>query len=392
MNKLYPSLWRRPPFFRKSTIDGSQFIETVNTPVSLQFSTQLNGGFAQASFSIGGDKKKTYDRYRDYFGAHAVFYDSWGRSVYEGLVQDVGMDSKGVHVDLDGYFSIGNDLLDGLIYAAYGFTVKEIIMDCIELTDGYWFDSSKYLVNASSTFIEDKDYRDVKINDVIMEALQLGLSLGDPTPIYFAIWNDRMPHLFADPLSHTRWGYTNVWLIRNSNLTGQLEAARSRTELFNRVYGMIDGESGMVLTDPYNDVRSQARYGIREGIISVGGLTLGLANSMAEEAVKRNANPPHTIPVELSGMIENFYGYKDYIYKIRAGDVAIFVDVDPLSSVFKDNEQIVGMKGSLASGLRSVVMRSEYDQDSGVMNLDLNTKDRRLDTLLAQLGLGGNLG
>jgi hypothetical protein len=383
---LFPSFWT------SYLEENYTFLETIYSYENLTFGTQLNGGFASLDMGIKGLRSDNWQRYRRFLSSHVVLFDLYGRRIYEGRVQDCSVEPGELLIRADGHYSHGQEVYHGGIYpqmVGNPQTITETVMDCIQLTDGLsgsrvWAEKYAFVLGDADidiTALSDKDYTQTKIGDVIEEIMKYGYKETDARAIYFAIWQNRTPHMFVQPSL-----LQPTWFISEYNLEEGHSISRSRADIYNKIWGVFESESGSSLTDPpAEDKISIGLFGRKEATLNVGQTYEENAEDLANAALVQRAYPRQKYALPVSGFIRHFSGMIDYPYRIRAGDVVMMGDLDPYISHVGDVWSAAG------SGVTGFVVATTYDANNNLARLEINSKDARLDTILARLGISGSL-
>ncbi len=385
---LYPTFWT------KFTEGGYHFLESFTNQQNLSFTTQLNGGFGTASLDILGPRGLSFERYRKFLGAHAVFFDSQGRRAYEGRVNDTILRPEGVSIRVEGYFSYGSECIQGQIYVTSPTTNYQVIKDCIDITDNdTWINKYAMCDQAADVDVctfDGRDYSMSKINEVLDEVLKLGYKESDARRVYFAIWDHRAPYFFVEPsLRKPKWFIEPQFLQESFNLS------QSRSEIWNSINGVYESSTGPDFhpSAPVENETSKDIYGEREAIINVGQTSQAHAGSLQDAALDTHTWPRQSFQITVQGIVRHQAGFLEQPYRIRAGDVILLTGLDP----YVANVGVPGGDGeggggaAAASGLAGIVMSTTYQEDSNSCKIVVNTKDTLLTTLIARLGISGGL-
>lgn len=387
-----------PAFYLDALEYDSEFIEQLVDYEELSFSTQLNGGYSDCTLRVSGPSDLAYERYRVLLGTHMVLWDSWGDRIYEGRVQEINMIESGVEMTLYGYYAHANEVLHGLLYYpdVDPVPVTDVIDDCIGLT--YQIRSSqrtwqeKYAftlrdANVDVTALGVKDYTQAKIGEVIEEVTKLGYKETDGTPVYFAIWQNRIPYFWKelDPTQTSNLKSLRFWIIESQNVV-EPRKTRSRDQVFNKVWGVYESAIGSVLTTSSAENKiSQARFGLREGTVNVGQTEEGVANSLRDAALERHSWPRQGYSMRIQGYIRHYSGMKQPVYWVKAGDIIMLGYEDPANADLDDP------LCESTSSITGMIMSTNYNSGDGTLQIEINSNDTRFDILLARLGLGGSI-
>jgi hypothetical protein len=99
---------------------GHHLVETADVSDTLEFSTQLHGGYYQCQFTIMNQPGKVMYRFRNYLGDMVVIFDGNGHRVYEGRIITVSLDALGVGFQAAGYYSSAAYTLFEMTYESWG--------------------------------------------------------------------------------------------------------------------------------------------------------------------------------------------------------------------------------------------------------------------------------
>lgn len=560
MLSFYAEIWQR------GEANPINFLDSVEIGDTLNFGTQLHGGFANASFIVTGAVDRSYQRYRTYLGADVVVYDYKGSRIYEGEITKVGIVPSGISVEAAGhyiaagliyfdmiYFSIeatqnlirnpsfennvtdswslsagsraqyadaaygskcaqltqpssgselkfytnvvvssdteytmslwaknidvqgnvqvkieqkdsggsviyttaktlnglsttswvffdqpfttlsgaasvdvsvvcptsssqGSILVDaimleekpysteycdgslGALYSwdgdahnstsqrqAFSYTVGDIIADCIDLmgSNGLWRGLKVFVTNADAV-VGSQDFTDKKVKDAIEVALKFGYSEDSLRPAYFAIWDNKVPHLFPEP----SFDQFPDWFVSKTMSSASESVSNSLDSVYNRVYAAYDNQNeGPSKTLPANDAISQFRYGIREGLVQNGSNPEGLAmaEALRDMALDRYKSPRQIYSLNVSGVVQHGSGHLDYPYKIRAGDTILITDADLLTALGGE------LVGQIKDGLLGFVVSTNYSASTNSVEIQLGTNDQSFEMAMGRLGLSGGL-
>lgn len=267
---------------------------------------------------------------------------------------------------------------------AWSASVYDVVKDCIDMIPEW--NKSYALVSRSDYWVGTRDYTDKKVKDAIEDVMKFGYDENDLRPIYFALFNDRIPTLFAEPQP------TNYpdWLISSSSIVGGMAGITlSMDDVANRVYSVYDStDAGTSKTLPSEDMLSQSRYGIIEGLVNNGNNPegLALAEDLRDMALAKYKYPRQVYEFEITGFVQHQSGFYEYPYRIRAGQQILVIDSDYVTATASS------MQGQAAHGLNGFVMATEYDAAAHSLRLTVGSLDASFEILMSRLGLSGGLG
>lgn len=268
--------------------------------------------------------------------------------------------------------------------ASFSYTTYDIVKDIVDFMSDYW--QTAYAMLSRAVFkVGNQDFTGKKVNDALENVLRFGYTESDLRPLYFAIWENRIPILFPEP---EPWGWPDWKVSVNSITGGSLQIEQSLEGVYNRVYAVYDNiQGGVSLTLPADNTFSQSRFGIIEGKVQNGTTPEGiaLANDLRDMAVQKFSYPRQIYSLEVKGLIKNAAENLDYPYRMRAGQRILITDVDfftPLATDIQSQE---------SRGLSALIMKTNYTSSSRSMQIDLGLGDVSFETLMSRLGLSGGL-
>jgi hypothetical protein len=553
--RLFASIWRS---YTEAEIGHIEMVEVTR---SLDFDTQLHGGFASASFDITGPQDKTWQRQRVLLGGHVVIFDHLGRRIYEGQIVDVSRVEVGLKIKAMGYYQQADNIFFDMIYPAVESTTNRIPNPSFEvdvtgwtvifgslarttlqarygsasaqvtlsgsgakigvyvgelvaggnytfslfvrnvdtanvpkiqieelnagssiirtsekilngITDGAWvrFELSiealpdavnanvwvvasagtgsflidgvqfeakayatpycdgslgtghswsgtahnstssriyfsatigqvvsdavdlipswqkvKFSFSEATAFVDSQDFTDNKVKDGLEAVLGFGYKENDFRPVYFVVWEYRVPTLFVEP-DNTVYP---EWFVPASSISGGAPGVSvSLDNVYNRVYAAYDNQNeGPSKTLPANDLLSQERYGLREGLVQNSNNPEGivLAQSLRDMALARFKYPRQIYSLDISGLVQHGAGWTDFPYRIRAGDRIVIKNQDVISA------HATIMAGEAGQGVIGFVVRTSYSAASNTVKVDIGSDDPVFETLMSRLGLSGGL-
>ena len=375
--KLLIAIWKN------YTESPSVFREMTDRFSGLSFGTILHGGFGTANFKVEVGGYNAIRWYRDYVGHHVVIFDHYGRRLYEGRIDATEADSSGVSVNCVGYYAHAQDLTHGLIYPASTPTsISEMIEDTVDLSDQWWKDHTQIVTTV--TDITPQDFTgENKLRDAIEQVTKFGDDGIIPVPIFFAIWENRRPYLFAQPDIITDEPNWQVF-VRDFGGGRGMTLSRDRRSLYNKIQILYDDpDIGAAFTDWEEDVVSQNLFGVREGSLNIGDALPGIATTMGELAIHSYSKPTQSSRLEISGRVYTQAGAPDFPYMVRAGQLVRVNDYDPTVA-----QVVTGESGEDAAV--AFINRTTYNADRNTLQLDLGKQNVALDLLMARLGMGSS--
>ena len=362
-------------FMQVNTIQSG--LGNFDVSKTLTFNTQLNGGFAAANMVIPMPATQGAMLTRLVLGSIAVVYDNQGRYVYNGRVSQASSGDGGVRVSCSGIFEDGGKkTVPTALWLSPTTTNGDVIADCINLVP-MW--KGGVDVGYMNVPVGAQDYNDeTKVNSMIENMLKVGYRTDSVKPAYFVIYNNQIAQIVVEQGS--------VWLDWMVPLGGKVGSSVSIKDVYNKIYVLYDDTAEdsvgpTMYPTPVEDLGSQGKYGIREGVLNVGEYGLSLGQDLQALALQKYANPTSSIPVTVSGYVTNNGGSYGPSYMVRAGDLIGITDNDESAALHSLSE--TDISGFVtATSFSAANMQSKYT---------LSNSDKRLDYLLARLGLSGGL-
>jgi hypothetical protein len=357
--------------------------------VDLSFSTRLHGGFNTCSFSFSDAGDRLVWLYTVLPAAHLVVYDAYGWRCFEGRVWSVALGDGKISIDAVGYYIMGKyKLVPTALWTSPNTTVYQVVYDCVQLVSD-WDHSQANLEVSNFKVGSLESEENEKVSDLIERVLKFGYREDDLRPVYFALWEHRLPYLFPEPRFGN--GEMPTWLITTASLSGEYSLTSDVGDLYNRVYVRYDDPAedsvGPTLyPTPADDEVSQERYDmITEGVLDAGQYGLDLAIDLRDLAAEKYSNPRQVLSFSVGGYVTTGYNEPQGSYRIRAGDTVQVVNTDFNVLALPGSDNIPG------AGSTGFVVATEYSAESNTNKLTIGTGDALLDYLLSRLGLSGGL-
>jgi len=359
------------------TLGGSHDISE-----SLSFGTQLNGGFAEASMEVPLPENAAASFARAVLGSECVIYDKLGRYIYNGRVTGVSTVNKGVAVTARGFWEDGSKITVPTALWLGADTVNgTVIQEAASLVPSW----GPILLAANCNVpVGPQDYdEESKVNDIILEMLKVGYRTDDIHPAYIALYNNRVGEIIIEQ----REVFPDFYVTADTS-KGSVGFSASLDNVYNKIYVLYDDPATdsvgpTMYPTPAQDGASQAKYGLREGVLNTGEYGLGIGLDLLEVARLKYSWPVESRPVTITGYVRNNAGSYVPSYMIRSGDFIVVTnnDVSGATAASAEQNKVLGF-----------VMSTQYNAGSNTMNLTLASGDRNLEYLLARLGLSGGLG
>ncbi len=306
---------------------------------NLSFSTKLHGGFAIASFSVKMTIFEAWEWITTKQFYRLLIKDAV-KTVWEGRLQDIDIAAWGINVTAYGYWASMRDQPE---ITAYNSTANVVIAAALTAhapqinADQSHIDVPDVVIDSAA----DESYEDITIQDLVNKLLEFGDTLGNEW--YFAIWEDRIPWMFAKD--------TTVidWTVRLADLA-DFRLKHMASELWNSVYALYTAAGVLTRTATVNDTDSQGKYGDgtndlirRYAIPNLGEIAAASANAARSVWLAKYKEIMPSMPVFVLG--DKVYDANSVAFPsswVRAGDVIRITDLVP-ASVNLDSVVIDGL-------------------------------------------------
>ena len=365
-------------FMQQNTVQSG--LGNFDVSKSLTFATQLNGGFSSASMLIQMPASQASLLARQALGSFCTVYDSQGRYVYNGRVSRADGAADGVRITCSGIFEDGaKKTVPTALWLSPTTTNGEVITDCVALVDSWRGGISLFQLNVP---VGAQDYNDeTKVNTMIVDMLKVGYRVDDISPAYLVIYNDQTPEIIVE-----RAPQFLDWYVLGADHGGKIGSSVSLQDIYNKIYVLYDDTAEdsvgpTMYPTAVNDYGSQFKYGVREGVLNVGEYGLSLGLDLQALAIQKYAQPTSGVPISVSGYIMSNAGNYVPNYMVRAGDMVGIVENDESAALH-----------ALGETTRGFVTGTNFSASNMTTKITLNNSDKRLDYLLARLGLSGGLG
>jgi len=357
-------------------LSSPTFIDELTGRVqNLKFSTRLHGGFSICSFNLKADLPEAWQWIVDKVFYRLVITDG-GRTLWEGRLEDPGFTRGGVSVVAYGYYAnlsdipyhtAYNDNLDVVIKAVLTANCSQLSSDQthIEATGGPAIDSAA----ADS-------YLDIYPKDIVEKLSEFSDDTNHDR-WYFAVWEDRVPYLFARSVSSVDW---NVKLRDFAQFLLKHRGA----DLWNSCYALYTSGGTLTRTADADNTRSQGKFGDgasdfkRQKVISnLGEVSAAAAQSRRDAYLVEHKDLwPRLENMVLGNMVYDTSGIAYPSSWVRAGDVIRVQDLVPVSADLDTVSR---------DALRTYyIVETEYDMDAATLKIVPDTEKASLDAVLAQ--------
>ena len=335
----------------------------------LKFSTKLNGGFNICSFSLKAGLPKAWEWITDKVFYRLIITDNQ-KTLWEGRIQDIGIEAGLVVVTGYGYFASMNDQVEATPYTVDAdVAIKKFLTDHAPM------------INADQTHIDATNGPEIKSTasaDFIHKSVRVltekltdfGDDAGDQW--YFAIWEDRIPYFFQRSIS------TVDWAVNLSDLS-RFKLKHSSKDLWNRTACLYDGTS---ITVDQDDTTSQDKYGLVRSytIPDIG--TFGDGGTAALAKAKKWLAEHKDIWPTLEDIVlgDNVFDTNGVPYPsswVRAGDVIRVLDLVPVSG---------DLDAVTRDALRTFyILETGYNADNLTNRIVVDTDKRDLTSIIAKV-------
>lgn len=363
------------------------------------FSTQFHGGFSSASFKLFLPEDYVDYLYAVLLNAHGQVVDRFGKIVYEGYVNEMTRTGSDLSINMLGYYSHADRYLDDRIYVTSPTTLFDVVQDAIDLipswkgiTDRAVYNSADYNLMVTDPETGNDlplDFTDMKIREALERCLGYGWSESYPVPAYLALYENGVVQLirqFDPSFYETRRGLITIY---KHNIVGDIASSLSLNEVRNRIFAVYaNAGEGPSKTTAANDVNSQGKYGVIEGLLQNGGNDEGItmANSLRDYALSVSAFPRSEISFSVTGLITRESGWFDNPWMIRAGDVILFADIDLIYT-----DEPTTLRQESKSKYQVLVTSTSYSQSSNQTSITVGATDSQLEIMMSRLGLSGGI-
>ena len=338
----------------------------------LRFSTKLHGGFSICTFSLKAGLPYAWEWITSKILYRVVITDNY-KTLWEGRVQDVGIESGLVEVTAYGYHASLNDQIYKTAYNADAdVVIKAMITAAAPMinTEGATYPHIAATGGPAIDSAADTDYLDRSLKILIEKLAGFGDDAGNQW--YFAIWEDRKPWFFQRSVSSVDW------TVNLSDLA-RFKLRHSSKDLWNKVYALYDGGAE---TADFEDATSQTKYGITRyyAIPELG--TVGGAGAAAIAAAKRWLAEhkdiwPSLEDITLGDRVYDTNGVPFSSSRVRAGDVLRVLDLVPVSG---------DLDAATRDALRTYyIIETDYNADILQNSITIDTDRQALTSIIAKL-------
>lgn len=363
--------------FEVKLFDGNlsspTFMEDLTPLVQgLRFSTKLHGGYYLCSFNLDVPMSKGWE-----WLTKRMFYRlevADGQVLlFEGRLQDIELTFRGVHLVFYGYYS---SLNDDYYTAAYNDVASEVIKAALTAAspqinaDQTHIDATDIIITSAA----DASYLDISVRE-LAEKLA-AFSDSSQNEWHFAVWEDRIPYFSARSISAVDW---KVRL----DMLNRFALSHRAGLLWNSAYAVYLAAGVLTRTADADDTTSQTKYGLtrRFRIPNLGTVVAEAATAQRDYWVEQHKDIWPTLEdFVLGDTVLDVDGVPHPSYKVKAGDVIRVLDLFPVTQDLDAVER---------DALRTFfVMETEYEAETGLNRLVVDTPRRDLTALLARIDAG----
>jgi len=222
-----------------------------------------------------------------------------------------------------------------------------------------------------------------KIDGALSEASKLGYldtenyTTAKRRAVYYVIYDSRILELRRIPditIDEPDWEISIHNIVSKQPLKMNIDASK----IINHVWVEYNDPdiSGNSFTLGIRDRNSIEKYGLRQGVTSIGQGSVEVAELVEELIIEHKTEPTYSSTLEIVGEASTKYGVLTPIWKMRAGDLIRIMDFDI---------GIEGMSGDRLAAI-SLVSKTNYNHKSRTMKVTLGSGER-LDLILKRLGV-----
>lgn len=288
----------------------------------LKFSTILNGGFDKCSFRLKDSLFNAWEWLSRRMFWRIVISDI-EKNLFEGRIQDISVEMGFFDITAYGYYANLKDIPYATAYNDVASTIIKAVLtaNCSQISsDQTNIDTTDITITSAA----DSTYLDI-YPDQLIEKL-LAFSDSSANKYYFAIWEDRVPYLFARSVSSLDWQ------VDLNNLTS-FKLRHSGSQLWNAAYAVYLVAGAITRTADQDDTDSQSKYFERKYLVrNLGEVAAATAQAQRDLIVEENKEIyPYLENITLGDQVLNSNGVPYQSYWVRAGEVIRIRDLVPTS-------------------------------------------------------------
>lgn len=362
----------RAMFFQDYT--RLSLVLNTNQIKGLTFDTEILGGFGTANLTLPKTSFDISTWKERLLGTYMVISTTYGDEIYEGSVEGVDDSDEGMTVDMAGLYTKASKKTVYLAYPNLPINLHSVIRDLSTLIQEWQYTlvdtvSGLYQSDTPIEFLYD-----TKVQETIEKIMKDNVS--GLKQVSFAVYNGR-PYLF------------NVlypwYTVSRRDISVEYGSALSLSGTYNKIQVLYEVNGEKRFTDWYEDIRSQQRYGVREGTVSAGQVPLGVAQTAGELAISRFGKPDETRRLTIKGRLFD-YTTKRVVepYWLRAGQLLFFSDMQANPESRHAYEYDRFQAGYL-------VTRTTYSHDEASLSVDIGDGMKTFEQYMTDMGISGGV-
>jgi len=302
---------------------------------SVQFGTQMPGGFATCSFTYPCGWIEGWPWYHDRFGYHLEILEGI-TPVWEGRLEDVELTPSGVNVTFYGYYSstFDSEFNDTTSYISGTHYAQDIIRDIIEshcpkIHRDFSNLQETYFNVAPITFTDN-----ARPGDALARLGNLSTFYTN-IPWYTCVWEGRAPYFQQKKINYTE----PDWHVRKQDLAdaGGFSLRRSLGGMYNKTRMIYNTYDGMRVATSYaSDTDSQTDWDLtREISVSMGEGGTETSVSARDAYLADHKQPPQSANIGITDRIQDKHGVTKDLWHVRAGDILMIDDLVPQDALLE---------------------------------------------------------
>ena len=368
MSDLYASIYND---YTEDTL-----ILSTSRVADVSFSTQLPGGFAEGSLILPS-MYFSPEEWRDkLLGRHLVITDEAGSRVYEGSIEGIDDGDSGLNLQASGYYAKAALKTTYLAYPTTPINLISVLKDGTALVRE-WRSSPVVTLTSLVSDIPLEFLFELKVQDMIEKIAKEFVTPEGYQP-QFAVYDHLRPFVFENL---TPW-----FKVSKYDMTLKYGSTVTLSGTYNKIQVLYEDGGLKYFTNWYEDIKSQQRYGVREGSLQAGQVPEGIAKVAGELALPRYKNPDEQPSLTINGMVRSYHtSVPTEAYWLRAGHMLFVADMpaNPESRFsFRFDRDMAGF----------LVVRTSYSHRDRSLSVDVGDGVKTLEQYLADMGItGGNV-
>ena len=344
--------------------------DVITTKIqNLRFSTKLHGGFHICSFRLKADIPEAWEWLTKKTFYRLVITDK-AKTLWEGRIEDLELTMGHAGATAYGYYANLSDVPYATAYNANADVVIKAILtaNCAQIS------SVQTNITATGgpaiTSAAASTYLDIYPNEIVEKLADFSDTTNN-AKWYFAIWEDRVPYLFARSASSVDW------LISLRDLA-RFKLKHRGGDLWNSCYAIYDA-AGLTRTATTTDTDSIAVHGLTRSYVvpQLGTVAAAAAQSFRDAWLKDHKDVwPKLEDIVVGGTVYDTNGVAFPSSWVRAGDVIRIKDLVPASADLDTVSR---------DALRTFyIVETDYNVDSKQLKIIPDTESSSLDAILAK--------